>query len=53
LTCIDGRLFGKNVLGTKIKGPELGCLGAALRGVGDGRGLIARDAVCIDSIVSV
>jgi hypothetical protein len=32
----------------KIK-PRAGFPGAALRGVGDGRGLVARDAVLIES----
>jgi hypothetical protein len=35
------------------KGPELGISGPALRGVGGGRGLTARDAVCIDLILTV
>jgi hypothetical protein len=37
----------------KVKGPELGISGPALRGVGGGRGLTARDAVCIVLILAV
>ena len=31
----------------KVKGPELGISGPALRGDGGGRGLAAKDAVCL------
>jgi hypothetical protein len=37
----------------KGKSPEPGSSGPALRGVGGGRGLTARDAVCIDSILAI
>jgi hypothetical protein len=37
----------------KVKGPELGISGPALRGVGGGRGLTARDAVCIVFILAI
>jgi hypothetical protein len=37
----------------KVKGPELGISGPALRGVGGGRGLAARDAVCVEIILTV
>jgi hypothetical protein len=37
----------------KVKGPELGISGPALRGVGNGRGLVARDAVCVKLNVPV
>jgi len=37
----------------KVKGPELGISGPALRGVGGGRGLAARDAVCVGLILAV
>jgi hypothetical protein len=37
----------------EVKGPELGNSGPALRGVGGGRGLTARDAVCIEIIVAI
>jgi hypothetical protein len=37
----------------KVKGPELGISGPALRGVGGGRGLAARDAVYVGSILAI
>ena len=43
---------GRNGL-KKIKGPELGISGPALRGVGGGRGLTARDAVCVAFRVAI
>jgi hypothetical protein len=43
----EGRSGPGGQLRAKYKGPELGISGPALRGVGDGRGLVARDAVCI------
>jgi hypothetical protein len=48
--------FGEDLDGMwtgKLKGPELGISGPALRGVGGGRGLAARDAVCVDLIVAI
>jgi hypothetical protein len=47
-TCAEKGLGGQNE-----KGPELGISGPALRGVGGGRGLAARDAVCVESIVTI
>jgi len=40
-------------LAGKLKGPELGISGPALRGVGGGRGLTARDAVCVDLRIAI
>ncbi len=45
--------FRRDKPGQKRKGPELGNSGPALRGVGGGRGLAARDAVCVVFIVSI
>src|SRR5208283_4720470 len=42
-----------SVLWKKVKGPELGISGPALRGVGGGRGLTAKDAVCIVFILAI
>ena len=44
---------GKKKQPEKVKGPELGISGPALRGVGSGRGLAARDAVCVETNVAV
>jgi hypothetical protein len=43
----------RETTGQNEKGPELGISGPALRGVGGGRGLAARDAVCVESIVAI
>jgi len=37
----------------KVQGPELGIMGPALGGVGGGRGLTARDAVCVVLISAI
>ena len=37
----------------KLKGPELGISGPCTQRVGDGRGLAARDAVCVRSILAI
>jgi hypothetical protein len=37
----------------KLKGPELGISGPCTQRVGGGRGLAARDAVCVVSILAI
>jgi hypothetical protein len=46
---VGGGRFGR----TKLKGPELGISGPCTQRVGGGRGLAARDAVCVVSILAI